>query len=97
MEENDSDSDDEVPTSFFASQIQTETTKAEERARKLNAAYFIFGAVKHRALDIGKALATYRELYVVQKGQLKRQQVLAKAMSPGACRAELGAIIASTV
>ena len=34
---------------------------------------------------------------MVQKGQLKRQQVLAKAMSPGACRAELEAIIATTV
>ena len=33
---------------------------------------------------------------MVQKGQLKRQQVLAKAMSPGACRAELEAIIATT-
>ena len=34
---------------------------------------------------------------MVQKGQLKRQQVLAKAISPGACRSELVAIIATAV
>ena len=97
MEENDSDSGDEMPTSFFAPQIQTERTKAEARARKLAAAYFIFCTAKNKALDIGKALATYRDLYVVQKGQLKRRQFLAKAMSPGACRVELEANIATTL
>ena len=64
----DSDSGDEGPTSFFASQI--EKTKAETRARKVNAVYFTWSVVKSKAQDIGKALATYRELYVVQKGQL---------------------------
>ena len=34
---------------------------------------------------------------MVQKGQLKRQQVFAKAMSPRACRIELEAIISSAV
>ena len=93
-EESDSDSDDEVSASFFASQIQIEKTKSEARARTLSALYFIWSTVKAKAQDISKALATYRELYVVQKGQLKRQQVLAKAMSAGACLDELEAIIA---
>ena len=66
--------------SFFADQIQIERTKAEGRARSLTSQYFVFGNVKNKALDIGKAQATYRELHVVQKGQLKRQQVLAKAI-----------------
>ena len=96
-EESDNDSGDEVAASFFAAQIRAERTKAEERARSLTSQYFFFCAVKSKALDIGKAQATYRELYVVQKGQLKRQQVLAKAMSAGACLGELEAIIATTV
>ena len=50
--------------------------------------------VKTKAQEIGKAHATYRELYVVQKGLLKRLQVLAKSMSAGACLDEHGAIIA---
>ena len=72
-EESDNDSDDEVAASFFAAQIQVERTKAEERARSLTSQYFFFCTVKNKALNIGKAQATYRELYVVQKGQLKRQ------------------------
>ena len=72
-------------------------TKSEARARKLNALYFIWSAVKAKTQDISKALATYLELYVVQKGQLKRQQFLAKAMCSGACLSELEAIIATAV
>ena len=47
----DSDSDDEGPTSFFASQI--EKTKDETRARKVNAAYFTWSTGKSTVLDIG--------------------------------------------
>ena len=49
---------------------QIEKTKAETRARKVEAVYFTWSAVKSKAQNTGKALATYRELYVVQKGQL---------------------------
>ena len=45
-------------TSFFAAQIQTEKTRAEKRARVLNAVYFIWKAVKAKAQEISKALAT---------------------------------------
>ena len=61
-EESDNDSGDEVATSFFAAQIQVERTKAEERARTPTSQYFFFCTVKNKALDIGKAQATYREL-----------------------------------
>ena len=61
-EESDSDSGDEGSTSFFASQIQTEKTKAEKRARVLSSVYYIWSVVKARAQEISKSLATYREL-----------------------------------
>ena len=53
-------------------------------------------AVKANAQEISKALATYRELYVVQKSHLRRLLVLAKTMSSEACLDELEAIIATT-
>ena len=45
-EEVESDSGDEVSTSFFAYQIQIVKIKSEARARKLNAFYFTFCTVK---------------------------------------------------
>ena len=57
-EESDSDSAEGGSTSFFAAQIQTEKTRAEKRARVLNAVYFIWKAVKAKAQEISKALAT---------------------------------------
>ena len=56
------ESDDEVAASFFADQLLIEMTKAEGRARGLNAQYFIFGHVKKKAQDIGRAHTNYREL-----------------------------------
>ena len=72
MEESDSDSGGEEATSFLASQIQIEKTTAETRVRTLDSFYFIWSTVKTKAQETGKALATYREPYVVQRGQLKR-------------------------
>ena len=63
----------------------------------LAAVNFIWSAVKAEVQEIAKALATYRELFVVQKGQLKRLQVVAKSMSAGACLDELEATIAAVV
>ena len=64
--ESDSDSGDERSTSPFASQIRNEKTRAERRQQTPGAAYFTCSAVKARAQEISEALATYRELHVVQ-------------------------------
>ena len=70
--EGDGDSGDEVSASFFASRIQIVKTKSEARTRKLGALYFIWSTARAKTQDISKALATYLEVCVVQKGQLKR-------------------------